>query len=392
MLSGFFLTVRRHGVKVSVTEYLDLLRALQQQLVFADLEQFYQLARLCWVKNETDYDKFDRACGEYFDGVEQLDLLSAIPDDWLTPGFLRQLSEEDKAALQSLGGLEALLKAFRERLEEQQGRHAGGNKWIGTGGSSPFGAYGFHPEGMRIGQQGSGVRRAVKVWDQRQFQSLSSDETLNNRSLQLALRQLRRFARSGAESELDLNDTISATSKQGGLLDLRYQRERHNAVKLLLLFDIGGSMDDYIHQCRQLFNAVRAEFKHLEFFYFHNCVYETLWRDEKRRPQDAVATTQLLHTYGHDYKLIFVGDATMGPYEISYPGGSVEHYNQEAGEVWLQRLLSQFPQAVWLNPQPESWWPHYASIAQINKICQGRMFGLTLEGLASAINQLKHKN
>ncbi len=391
MLSTFFLTVRRHGIKAGLGEYLDLLRALQAGLVFADQEQFYQLARLCWVKDETDYDKFDRACAEYFDGVAALDLLSEIPPDWLVPGLLRELSDEQKAQLQSLGGLEQLLESFRQRLAEQQGRHAGGNKWIGTGGSSPFGAYGFHPEGIRLGQQGAGARRAVKVWDKREFQSLSSDEELNNRSLQLALRKLRRFARSGAQSELDLNETISATSRQAGLLDLRFARERHNAVKLLLLLDIGGSMDDYITECRQLFQAVRAEFKHLEIFYFHNCVYETLWTDEKRRQQHQRATQEVLHTYGADYKLIFVGDATMGPYEISYPGGSVEHYNSEAGEVWLKRLLAQFPQTVWLNPQPENWWSHYPSIEQIKRLLDGRMYSLTLEGLTSAINQLRHR-
>lgn len=389
MLIRFFLTVRQHGVQTSITEFLDLLRALQADLVFADIDQFYQLARLCLVKNETDYDKFDRACAEYFTGVEQLDLASLIPPDWLQTSILRELSDEDKAKLQSLGGLEQLLTAFKQRLQEQQERHAGGNKWIGTGGSSPFGAYGFHPEGIRIGQQGSGQRRAVKVWDQRQFQALASDEELNTRSLQLALRQLRRFARTGAAQELDISATVGATSAQGGLLDLVWQRERHNAVKILLLLDIGGSMDDYITQSRQLFQAVRAEFKHLEIFYFHNCVYETLWRSEQRRPQDALATIDLLHTYGSDYKLILIGDATMGPYEISYPGGSVEHYNSEAGEVWLKRLCRQFPAAVWLNPQPNDWWSHYPSIKQINQFFDGRMYPLTLDGLSDAISALK---
>jgi len=389
MLTRFFLTVRQHGVQTSITEFLDLLRALQADLVFADIEQFYQLARLCLVKKETDYDKFDRACAEYFTGVEQLDLASLIPDDWLRTSLFRQLSEEDKAKLKSLGGLEQLLEAFKQRLQEQRERHAGGNKWIGTGGSSPFGAYGFHPEGIRVGQQGSGQRRAVKVWDQRQFQSLSSDEELNTRSLQLALRQLRRFARSGAAEELDISATVGATSAQAGLLNLVWQRERHNAIKILLLLDIGGSMDDYITQSRQLFQAVRAEFKHLEIFYFHNCVYENLWRDERRRPQDVVALLDVLHTYGSDYKLIMIGDATMGPYEISYPGGSVEHYNSEAGEVWLKRLLQHFSAAVWLNPQPVDWWSQYPSISQISRICNGRMYPLTLEGLANAISQLK---
>ncbi len=387
MLIDFFLTVRKYGVPVSITEWLDLLKALQQQLVFADVEQFYLLARVCLVKDEVHYDKFDRACAEYFDGVAQLDLASAIPAEWLVPGLIRQLSEEDKAALQSLGGLEQLLAQFKQRLKEQQERHQGGNKWIGTGGSSPFGANGFHPEGIRVGQQGSGQRKAVKVWDQREFAELDSSAELNNRSIKLALRQLRRFARSGAKSELDLAGTVSATSKQGWL-DLQFQSERHNSIKVLMLFDIGGSMDDYIHQAEQLFAAAHTEFKQLEYFYFHNCVYEQVWKTAKRRPQDAVSVQRLINTYGRDYKLIFVGDATMGPYEISYPGGSVEYFNAEAGEVWLRRLLAHFPKAVWLNPQPVAWWRQYASIGQIGQIFSERMYPLSLSGLADAIRTL----
>lgn len=387
MLIDFFLTVRKYGVPVSITEWLDLLKALQQQLVFADIEQFYLLARVCLVKDEVHYDKFDRACAEYFDGVAQLDLASAIPPQWLVPGLIRQLSEEDKAALQSLGGLEQLLAQFKQRLKEQQERHQGGNKWIGTGGSSPFGANGFHPEGIRVGQQGSGQRKAVKVWDQREFAELDSSAELNNRSIKLALRQLRRFARSGAKSELDLAGTVSATSKQGWL-DLQFQSERHNAIKVLMLFDIGGSMDDYIHQAEQLFAAAHTEFKQLKYFYFHNCVYEQVWTTARRRPQDAVSVQTLINTYGRDYKLIFVGDATMGPYEISYPGGSVEYFNAEAGEVWLGRLLAHFPKAVWLNPQPTDWWRQYVSIGQIGQIFSNRMYPLSLSGLTDAIRTL----
>lgn len=389
MLIGFFQTVRRYGVPVSITEWLDLLSALQADLVAVSMDDFYQLSRLCLVKNELHYDKFDRAFAEFAKGVESLDLADLVPDDWLTPDFIRQLSDEDKAKLQALGGLEALLKAFQQRLEEQQGKHAGGNKWIGTGGTSAFGAYGYNPEGIRLGQQGSGARRAVKVWDARQFQSLDSDEELNNRSMKLALRQLRRFARTGARDELDLAETIRATSKQAGLLDLQFVPERHNAVKVLLLLDIGGSMDDYIVQCRQLFAACRSEFKHLEIFYFHNCIYEHVWRDVKRRPQDAVPTPQLWQTYGADYRLILVGDATMGPYEISYPGGSVEHYNSESGEVWLNRVLSHFPRATWLNPQPREWWRTYPSILHIERLLQQRMCEWTLDGLNQAIAWLK---
>lgn len=388
MLVEFFFTLRKYGLKSSITELLDLLQALQQQVIFADTEAFYQLARLTLVKDESQYDKFDRAFAEYFEGVAAIDLASQIPDDWLIPDIIRQLSAEDKAALQRLGSLEELLKQLRERLAEQQKRHAGGNKWIGTGGTSPFGACGFNPEGVRIGQQGSGARRAVKVWDKREFKDLDSQSELNNRSIKLALRQLRRFARSGAATELDLNGTIQATSEQGGYLDLRFVPERHNAVKVLMLFDVGGSMDDYIELCQQVFAAVRTEFKHLEFFYFHNCVYEGVWRNNQRRHTEQVSVLDLIHTYGSDYKLIFVGDATMGPYEIDYPGGSVEHWNQEPGRLWLERLLAQYPKAVWLNPQPEQWWRHYQSISIIKDIMQQRMKPLTLEGLTQAIKLL----
>jgi len=389
VLIQLFQKVRTYGVPVTIPEWLDLLEALKQQLVFADIEQFYLLARTCMVKQEAHYDRFDRAFADFWQGIATLDLASHVPKDWLTLDGIKQLTDEERARLERLGDLDALLKAFAERLKEQQERHAGGNKWIGTGGSSPFGSYGFHPEGIRLGQQGSGARKAVKVWDQRQFQSLDTDQELDNRGIKIALRQLRRFARSGAKLELDLASTIDATSRQAGLLDLKFQAERHNAVKVLLLLDIGGSMDDYVLQCRQLFAACRAEFKHLEIFYFHNCLYETVWRTTARRPADAMATEQLWHTYGADYHLILVGDATMGPYEISYPGGSVEHYNKETGEVWLKRLAQHFPKLVWLNPQPEDWWPSYPSIGIIKRLMHGRMFGWTLAGIQAAITQLK---
>lgn len=392
MLISFFLTVRKYGLKSSITELLDLLKALQHQLIFASLDDFYLLSRLCLVKDESQYDKFDRAFAEYFEGVERLDLASLIPDHWLLPGLIRQLSEEDKAKLASLGGLEQLLEQFKQRLKEQQEKHAGGNKWIGTGGSSPFGAYGFHPEGIRVGQQGSGQRRAVKVWDKRDFKDFDQNAELNHRAMQLALRQLRRFARTGQATELDLNGTIKATAQQAGWLDLKFQSERHNAVKVLMFFDIGGSMDDYIHECEQLFAAARTEFKHLEFFYFHNCPYEQVWRTHQRRTADAVSITQLLHTYQSDYKVIFVGDATMGPYEITYPGGSVEHFNPESGEVWLKRLLAHFPHAVWLNPQPQAWWSHYHSIEILQKLMQNQMYGMTLDGLSCAIRHLSKRH
>jgi len=388
MLIAFFLTLRKHGVKASLTELLDLLKALEQQLVFADVEAFYSLARMTLVKDESHYDRFDRAFAEYFEGVNEVDIADSIPAEWLKRDLQRQLSEEDKAKLKALGGLDELLKQFKERLNEQQKRHAGGNKWIGTGGSSPFGAYGYHPEGIRIGQDGSNARRAVKVWDKREFADLDTDGELTNRTLQMALRKLRRFARTGASTELDLNGTIKATSEKGGLLDLKYQAERHNAIKLLVLFDVGGSMDDYIYECQQLFAAVRSEFKHLEFYYFHNCLYEFVWKNNARRFSEKIPTRELLQKYGKDYKVIIVGDATMGPYEIAYPGGSVEHWNEEPGEVWLQRLLRQYPKAVWLNPQPDSRWPYYPSIQMLHQLMDKRMFPLTLDGLGAAIREL----
>lgn len=284
MFIEFFFKLREHGLKVSLTELMDLLRALEQQVVFASIEDFYVLARMTLVKDESQYDRFDRAFAEYFEGVNEVDIAASIPQEWLERSLQRHLSAEDKAKLKALGGLDELLKQFRERLAEQQKRHAGGNKWIGTGGTSPFGAYGYHPEGIRIGQDGSNARRAVKVWDKREFKDLDSDEELNNRTIKLALRKLRRFARTGAATELDLAETIRATGKQG-MLDLRWQPERHNAIKVIILFDVGGSMDDYIYECQQLFQAVRSEFKHLEFYYFHNCVYEGVWKNNQRRWQ-----------------------------------------------------------------------------------------------------------
>ena len=389
MLVEFFLCLRRHGVPCSLTELLDLLAALDSQLVFADVEAFYSVARLTMVKDERHYDKFDRAFADYFAGVEQVDISASIPKEWLQRTLQRHLSDEEKAALQGEGDLQRLLEKFQQRLREQQKKHAGGNKWIGTGGTSPFGAYGYNPEGIRIGQQGSNARRAVKVWDKREFKDFDADAELDNRSMQLALRKLRRFARTGSTTELDLAGTIRETSKQAGLLDLQWQAERHNAVKVLLFFDVGGSMDDYIMECQQLFSAARSEFKHLEFFYFHNCIYEGVWKSNARRHTGQIALRDVLHTYGSDYKVIIVGDATMGPYEIAYPGGSVEHWNEESGEVWLRRLLAHFPKAVWLNPQPRERWPYYQSIALIQHIMEQRMHSLTLEGVSDAIATLQ---
>lgn len=389
MLVDFFSCLRRHGVPCSLTELLDLLAVLDRQLVFADVEAFYTLARMVLVKDERHYDKFDRAFAEYFEGVHEIDIANAIPKEWLEQALKRSLSEEDKAALQGEGDLDKLLEKFKERLAEQQKRHQGGNKWIGTGGTSPFGAYGFNPEGIRIGQDGSNARRAVKVWDKREFKDLDDEAVLNNRSMQLALRKLRRFARTGAAEELDLAGTIRETSRKGGLLDLQWQAERHNSVKVLIFFDVGGSMDDFIAECEQLFAAARSEFKHLEFFYFHNCIYEGVWRSNKRRFNQQTSVYDLLHTYGSDYKVVIVGDATMGPYEIAYPGGSVEHWNEEPGEVWMRRVLEQYSKAVWLNPQPQARWPYYQSIEYIQHIMEGRMYPLTLDGISAAIEELQ---
>ena len=392
MLIDFFFTLRKHGLKTSITELMDLLAALEKQVVFADVEAFYYLARLTLVKDESQFDRFDRAFAEYFEGVEQVDLASAIPEDWLRRSLQRQLTEEDKAKLQSMGGLDELLKAFQERMKEQQERHAGGNKWIGTGGTSPFGAYGYNPEGIRIGQDGSNARRAVKVWDKREFRDLDTEGELNNRTMQLALRKLRKFARTGSAEELDLDETIRATSQKAGLLDLKWRPERHNAVKVLLLFDVGGSMDDFIYECQQLFAAARSEFKHLEFYYFHNCVYEEVWQSNERRFNEKTPTRELINTYGRDYKLIFVGDATMGPYEIAYPGGSVEHWNEEPGQVWMRRLLNHFDNAVWLNPQPLEHWKWHHSIDMMHELMGGRMYPMTLDGISEAITTLLRKS
>ncbi|MFV1466711.1 MULTISPECIES: vWA domain-containing protein [Idiomarina] len=389
MFIDFFQTLRRHGLKTSITEWLDLLSAMKANLAFADVEQFYYLSRLILVKDESQYDKFDRAFSEYVDKVANVDVTDKIPKDWLENALKRNLSEEERKKVQQLGSLDELMKTFHERLKEQQKRHQGGSKWIGTGGTSPFGAYGYHPGGIRIGQDGNRNRSAAKVWDKREFRDLDDNARLEQRGFQMALRKLRQFARTGAASELDLKSTIEATSKKGGLLDLKWQSERHNAVKIILLLDVGGSMDDYVYQCEQLFTALKNEFKHLELFYFHNCVYEGVWRENSRRRQEQIPTEQLIQTYGEDYKLLFVGDATMGPYEIAYPGGSVEHWNEEPGEAWMNRLTQHFEKVAWLNPQPEEHWRYYMSVRMINDLVGGRMYPLTLDGLERAISGIK---
>lgn len=390
MLIAFFNKVRAYKVPCTLRELIDLIRALEKRVVFADLQEFYLLARTLLVKDECNFDKFDRAFADHFKGVESLELdLSDIPEDWLKKAFEKLLTDEEKEEIEALGGLEALMKTLRERLKEQEKRHQGGNKWIGTGGTSPFGAYGYNPEGVRIEQETSRHRRATKVWDKRQFKNLDKNVEIGTRNIKVALRKLRQFARTGASEILDIDDTISATAKNAGYLDLKMTPERHNAVKLLMFFDIGGSMDDHIKVCEQLFSAVHTEFKHLSFFYFHNCVYENVWRDNKRYDDDTFDVVDLLHTFGRDYKVIFVGDATMGPYEITYPGGSVEHWNQEPGAVWMKRITEHFDKCIWLNPQSEPHWPYYSSIGIIKELIEDKMFPLTIEGLEQGIKALK---
>ncbi|WP_102798500.1 vWA domain-containing protein [Bowmanella denitrificans] len=390
MLVGFFFRLRQHGLPVSLRELLDLLGALQQGLVFADMQAFYYLSRTVLVKDESQYDKFDRAFADYFNGVQSLDLFADIPDDWLRREINRHFSEEEKRRIQALGGLEKLMETLRERLQEQQKRHQGGNKWIGTGGTSPFGAYGYNPEGVRIGQDGNRQFSAVKVWDKREFANLDADVELGTRNLKIALRKLRQFARVGASEELDLPQTIAATAKNAGMLDLHMQPLRHNSIKLLMFFDVGGSMDMHVQACEELFSAARSEFKHLEYFYFHNCVYEGVWQDNRRR-DERLPVWDIMHKYAADYKVIFVGDAAMGPYEITYPGGSVEHWNEEPGALWLQRLLGHFRHSVWLCPNPQQQWHYYASVNIIRQLMEQRFYPMTLQGITDAIKKLQEK-
>lgn len=390
MLVDFFLKLRAHGLPVTLRELLDLLGALQARLVHGSLEDFHQLARLCLVKDETHYDRFDLAFRDFFDGVQSLaEVLGEIPYAWLRKEAERLLSDEEKAKIKSLGGFEELMKTLAERLAEQEKRHQGGNKMIGTAGTSPFGAYGYNPEGVRIGQDRSRHRRAVKVWDQRQFRNLADDVEVGTRNLKVALRKLRHFARTGAAEELDLEATIHGTARNAGLLDLHLRPERHNAVKVLMFLDVGGSMDDHVKLVEELFSAARSEFKHLQFYYFHNCVYEWVWQDNRRRFDRRIPTTELLHTFGADYKVLFVGDATMSPYELTHPGGANEYFNEEAGAAWLTRVRDAWRKAVWLNPQPENWWEFHQSIQIVRRLFQGRMFPLTLAGLDAAIKELR---
>ena len=389
MLINFFYALRNAGVPVSIKELLVLLEALQNHLAFGSIDDFYVLARACLVKDEKYFDRFDQAFGRYFKDMQTVDdLISAmIPDDWLQREFEKHLTDEEKKQIQSLGGLEKLIEEFKKRLEEQKERHAGGNKWIGTGGTSPFGNDGYNPEGIRVGGE-SKNRRAVKVWEKRQFRDLDDSTEIGSRNIKVALKRLRKFARQGAEEELDIDDTIRSTARNAGLLDIRMVPERHNAVKVLMFFDIGGSMDPHIEMCEELFSAVRSEFKHLEYFYFHNFIYDFVWKNNVRRFSEKTSTLDLMHKYAADYKVVFVGDASMAPYEITHIGGNIEYHNEEAGAVWMQRLLATYPKLVWLNPMPEEYWPRTHSIKLVRDLVENRMFPLTIAGLDQAMAYL----
>ncbi|CAH2604296.1 VWA domain-containing protein [Rhodovastum atsumiense] len=390
MFVPFILALRQAGIPASLTEYLALLGAMKAGVAAYSIEDFYYLSRAALVKDERLLDRFDRVFAECFKGVETPpgEAPRELPEEWLRKLAEKLLTPEEMAQIEALGGFEKLMETLRQRLAEQKGRHQGGSKWIGTAGTSPFGAYGYNPEGVRIGQEESQHRRAVKVWDRREFRDLDGDVALGTRNLKLALRRLRRFARQGAATELDLPDTVRATASNAGQLDLKLVPERHNAVKLLLCFDIGGSMDEHVRLCEQLFSAARTEFKHLEYFYFHNCPYEQLWRDNRRRGESAMPTLQLLRTYGADYRLIFVGDASMSPYEITHAGGSVEHWNEEAGMVWLQRLTGQYRRAAWLNPLEPQRWAYTRSVGMVRQLMEGRMYPLTVSGIEDMTRDL----
>ena len=387
MLINFFMTLRQERLPVSFTELFVLLECLKQNIAFGDIDEFYHVARLCLVKDEKHFDKFDRAFSKYFEQLDLIDDLSLyqIPEQWLKKQFENSLSDEEKAQIESMGGLEKLLEAFRKRMEEQEKRHQGGNKWIGTGGTSPFGAYGYNPEGIRIGQDEGRNNRAVKVWDRRNYRDLDDSVEIGTRNIKMALRRLRKFARTGADEELDMDDTISSTARNAGMLDIKMVPERRNSVKVLLFFDVGGSMDPHVRLCEELFSAAKTEFKHLKFFYFHNFLYDSVWTKSQRRHAETTSTFELINTYTKDYKVILVGDATMAPYEITHAGGSIEHYNEEAGAVWLQRITEAFEHFVWLNPTPKEYWQHSYSIEIVKELVEDRMFSLSVKGLEEAM-------
>jgi uncharacterized protein len=389
MFITFFHELRGAGVPVSLTEYLTLMEAMSADIAETRVENFYYLSRAALVKDERDLDKFDRVFGVVFKGLEMLDetLTATIPAEWLQAISERVMTDEEKAQIEALGGWDKIMEELLKRLQEQSGRHEGGSKWIGTAGTSPYGAYGYNPEGVRIGQEENRNFRAVKVWDKREFRDLDGDVELGTRNIKVALRRLRQFARAGAHDELDLDTTIRSTAHRG-YLDLAFRPERRNTVKVLLFFDVGGSMDWHIKISEELFSAASSEFKHMEYFYFHNCLYESVWRDNARRHVDRIPTWDVLHTYPADYKVIFVGDASMSPYEIALAGGSVEHWNDEPGAAWVQRVTDVYKSAVWLNPVPQHLWSYTASIGAMQRLLEGRMFPLTLEGIDEAMREL----
>jgi len=389
VLLDFFFSVRKAGVPASIKEFLTLLEALDRGVIYGSVDDFYTLSRLALVKDEAYFDRFDLAFAAYFKGAQSIPdaIVTEIPGEWLKKLAQRWLTEEEKKKVEALGGWEKLMETLRQRLAEQKARHQGGSKWIGTAGTSPYGAYGYNPEGVRIGQEGGRNRSAVKVWDKREFRDYDADRELGIRNIKMALRRLRRFAREGAPEVLDLDGTIRSTARNAGWLDLRMVAVPHNAVKVLLFLDVGGSMDDHVLAVDELFSAARSEFKNLEHFYFHNCVYESVWKDNRRR-HERIPTVELMRKYGHDYKLVVVGDASMSPYELEEPGGSVEHWNDEAGRVWLQRMLRAWPRAVWLNPVPESHWTWTTSILNVTHIMEGRMYPVTIAGLERAMKSL----
>ena len=390
MLINFFMTLKKERLPVSFTELFTLLECLKQNVIFASIDDFYHLSRLCLVKDEKNFDKFDIAFGKYFENVEVFDDLALyqIPDEWLRKQLESMLTDEEKAKIEALGGLEKLMEEFRKRMEEQEKRHQGGNKWIGTGGTSPFGAYGYNPEGIRVGQQEGRNQSAVKVWDRRNYRDLDDSVEIGTRNIKMALRRLRKFARTGAEEELDIEDTISSTAKNAGFLDIKMVPERHNAVKVLLFFDVGGSMDPHVKLCEELFSAARSEFKHLKYYSFHNFIYESVWTKSHRRHAETTSTFEIINKYSKDYKIIFVGDATMAPYEVTHVGGSIEHYNEEAGSAWIQRLADVYSHMVWINPTPKNYWEHSYSIELIRELVEDRMFPLSVKGLEEAMSQL----
>ena len=382
--------LRTGGLKTSITELLHLLEAMQYGIAKFSVENFYYLSRSILVKDESLFDRFDQIFTAHFSGIEKIinELFKDVPEEWLRKQAQLMLTGEERAQIESMGGFEKLIETLKKRFEEQKDRHQGGSKWIGTAGTSPYGAYGYNPEGIRIGQPRSMHRRAVKVWDKREFRNLDNSVNIGTRSIKIALRQLRKFAREGIADQLDIDNTIMKTAKNAGLLELEMVPEKHNSIKILLCLDVGGSMDDHVRVCEELFSAASSEFKNLEYFYFHNFLYEKLWKDNSRRHAEQIPLTEIINKYGPEYKLILIGDATMSPYEIAYPGGSIEHWNEEPGSVWLKRMLDHFKNAVWINPEEKKHWSFTPSIKLTHDLMEGRMYPLTLNGLSEAIKEL----